>query len=86
MSEKRCPECGGNIIVKYITPTKIFSIGNNRQLKRCDQNIIHQPIGDNPYLTFGCENDFEHNIDNDEISRWCDEIEQIFYGEGYHKI
>jgi len=86
MSEKKCPECGGNIIVKYITPSKIFSIGNNRQLKRIDQNIVHQPSGDNSYLVFDCENDSEHDISTDEIMIWTDEIEKIFYDEGYHKF
>jgi len=86
MSEKKCPECNGNIILKYITPTKTFSIGNNRQLKRCDQNLIMNPAGDNSYLVFSCENDSEHNIETDEIFKWIDEIESIFYGEGYYKF
>ena len=85
MSEKKCPECGGNIIMKYMTPTKIFSIGNNKQFKRIDQNVVHQPAGDNSYLVFDCENDAEHDISTSDILEWVEELEKLFYDEGYYE-
>ncbi len=87
MSLKKCPECGGNILVDYKTPTKTFSISNNNniQLKRVDQNITTCPDGDNAYLDFKCENNSEHNIGTDEIMHWIDEVDKVFYDEGYHE-
>ena len=86
MSEMKCPECGGEIILKYKTPDKVFSIADNRSLARIDQNKTMSLSGDDSYIVFDCENDSGHDLSTDDkIVRWTDKIEEIFYGEGYHK-
>ena len=75
----KCPECGGTIIFDYIVPKKTFSLNENNELKRVDQNEILQPAGDTPYTIFRCENDYEHNIETAEIITWVNKVEKRFY-------
>jgi len=82
----KCRICGDNIIIKYITPTKTFITDENNRFKRYDNNIIIEPDGDNPYLQFGCESDFEgHDISTTEVNEWIDKITDLFYANSIYK-
>ena len=50
MSTVKCPECGGDIIVHYITPIKVFEFGENDEIKRTTS--YGEIISKNPYLEF----------------------------------
>jgi len=79
MSSKKCPECGGDIICHYKTPSKTFEIDDKDILKKVT------PIGllaENPHLVFVCQNDSEHAIEKDSsIEPWTEVITDKFYEE-----
>jgi len=79
MSIKKCPECGGDIICHYKTPSKTFEIDDKDELKKVT------PIGllaENPHLIFVCQNDAEHEIENDKsLEPWTEVITDKFYDE-----
>ena len=89
MSEHKCPECGSEIVVDYITPRKTYEIIERKDgktiFKRSDQNSTFYPDGDNPYLVFRCEEDLLHDIETEEIKIWVDRIEIDFYEGHYHE-
>lgn len=83
MSTVKCPECGGDIIVHYITPIKVFEFGENDEIKRTTS--YGEIISKNPYLEFICKNNSEHKIEEDEsIIKWSDKINDKFYAESKH--
>ncbi|MDX1285975.1 MAG: hypothetical protein R3182_13230 [Draconibacterium sp.] len=79
MSSKKCPECGGNIIMKYIVPEKIFTINDNDTIKK---RPPLNPMDEQPQLTFVCEDDAEHDLEKDPtIDKWTDDLFDKFYQE-----
>jgi len=73
---KKCKQCGGDIVFSYETPTKTFVIEDGKIVR---DDAWAGPYYDNPQLVFHCSNDVEHDIDSEEISKWSEEIEKIFY-------
>jgi len=80
MSSKKCPECGGNIILKYIVPEKVFSINDKDTIKK--RPPLGGPMAEQPQLTFVCEDDAEHDLSKDPtIDPWTDDLFDKFYTE-----
>jgi len=80
MSSKKCPECGGQIIIKYIVPEKIYSINDNDTIKK--RPPLGGPMNEHPRLKFVCEDDAEHELSKDPtIEPWIEELFDTFYRE-----
>jgi hypothetical protein len=75
--KKLCPECGGEIGIDYVHPTKSFLMTDEEKFERNDNNL-----SDDPYLRFYCTNDREHDIGIKEVMDWEIEIEDEFKKQG----
>jgi hypothetical protein len=75
-----CPECGEEIGIDYIHPTKSFLITNEGKFERNDNNL-----NDEPYLEFYCTNDREHDIFTKEVISWEIEIGSEFKKQGMNQ-
>jgi len=82
LENKYCKTCGGEIILRYSTPIKHYEIING-EIKRADAHTGNW--FDDPETEFICSNDAEDDIGKSEdLDRWMDEVEQIFYETGIY--
>jgi len=83
MSEKRyCEVCGGEILIAYVRPEKVFRIDESGDFAREDNNDVFCPDGDNPTVKFICSNDREHKIGEEKILDWMTTVEEAFLDSG----
>ena len=79
-----CPECGGEILFSYETPSKTYRIQGDTLVR--EDNVLH----DNPELFPICSNDREHRIvpsDPEEERKfwlWEETISQLFKDRGLY--
>ena len=80
LENKKCPECGGDIVIQYITPTKSYRIENGKFVR--DDAWIGEGYDDS-YLCFICSQDMAHEIEpyDDLINGWMIQTEEKFIKE-----
>jgi len=72
-----CKECNAPIDFSYVVPEKQFSITENGEIERSDNNI-----SDDPELEFYCSNDREHEIgDSKELNDCIEDISDKYYAK-----
>jgi len=86
MRKRYCPECGGEIVFHYETPTKVYKIENETLVR--EDNVLY----DNPELIPYCSNDKEHSIEPEgeeskyEFWGWVDNVEMYFKDRGIYDL
>lgn len=73
----KCKVCGSEIKFSYIVPEKSYKVSDELKIERDD--AWEGPAYDDPYLSFYCSNDKEHDIDSVEINEWADKVETQYY-------
>jgi len=88
IEQRDCPVCGGQIMIKYITPTYNYYITEDGKIERDTNNDLWE--GKDPYLSFCCSNDELHDINinqegrpSDSMQKWKDLVEKEFYERGH---
>jgi len=85
MRKRYCPECGGEIVFHYETPTKVYRIENETLVR--DDNVL----SDNPELIPYCSNDKEHSIEPEGVEAqyefwgWVDSVVMFFGDRGIYE-
>ena len=83
IESRTCPECGGEIIFTYETPTKTYSIEDG-DLVRADNNM-----SDDSVFIARCSNDTEHDLagpgEDVDFWTWVDSVEMYFYERGIYE-
>jgi hypothetical protein len=85
MKKRYCPECGGEIIFLYETPTKGYRIEDDTLIR--DDNNMTDDSQLNPY----CSNDKEHRIqpydleEDREFWAWVDGVYMYFIDRGIYE-
>lgn len=75
-----CRECGCSIGFSYAVPEREYSITENGEIQRNDNNL-----SDKPAVIFHCTNDREHNIgDEKELFIWMNAVEFEFFERGLY--
>jgi hypothetical protein len=69
LKNKKCPECGGDIIIQYVVPTKSYRIENGKFVR--DDAWVGGSF-DEPEIRFVCSNDIEHEYDEYDPWTWTD--------------
>ncbi|MGD2071989.1 MAG: hypothetical protein PVG65_00660 [Candidatus Thorarchaeota archaeon] len=74
-----CPECGGEIVMKYRRRSQYFYLNDDGYIERDKNNDLFEDEG----IIFICSNDLEHNVNLFENSEdyvafefWKTEIEK----------
>lgn len=76
IENKKCPFCNADIVFSYERPSFSFRIE--------DGEIVRDDAWtgtgyDDPFFSFHCSNDKEHDIHLDELGNWMDSIEFAFH-------
>lgn len=77
MEQKFCEQCGGDINLVYVHPSRIFCITKDGKIIRDDNNIMHHVNNDDPYFVARCSNDITHKVwDQEGLDMWIDGLEK----------
>jgi len=79
MKKMLCRECGKEIGIDWVHPTKSFLVTDEGRFERNDNNL-----SDASYLEFYCTNDREHDIGIKEVMDWEIEVEDEFKKQGMY--
>jgi len=85
MNRRYCYECGSELLIRKITPTKTFRItARGGGIVREDNNKAFHPNNDDPYFVAICSEDAEH-MDGDKFgvnAEWIETFEEEIKRQG----